>query len=234
MKCLIVDDSPLAIEIIETYLCKIDDIEIIAKCTNPIEALNILTNQTVDLVFLDIQMPNLTGLELVKTLDKLPLFIFTTAYPQYALDGFELNATDYLVKPIPFDRFLKAISRAKELYKLKQKKHIQASPPTRNYIFVKSEYDNVKIAVNTIKYIEGLGGYIRIYTTDSAKPVMTLMNFSEILEKLGNSNFIRVHRSFIVNIEHIDTLQKTKIIIDDKLIPIGETYKKQVLMQLGL
>jgi len=234
MKCLIVDDSPLAIEIIETYLSKIDDIEIIAKCTNPIEALNILTNQPVDLVFLDIQMPNLTGLELVKTLDKLPLFVFTTAYPQYALDGFELNATDYLVKPIPFNRFLKAISKAKELYKLKQKKHIQASVPARNYIFVKSEYDNVKIAVNTIKYIEGLGGYIRIYTTDSAKPVMTLMNFSEILEKLDNPNFIRVHRSFIVNIEHIDTLQKTKIIIDDKVIPVGETYKKEVLKQLGL
>ncbi len=234
MKCIIVDDAPLAIDVIESYLEKIDNVELVAKYTNPIEALNFLTNNIIDLVFLDIQMPNLTGLELVKTLDNIPQFIFTTAYPQYALDGFELNATDYLVKPIPLNRFLKAISRAKELHSLKTQKSSNHSTHQAKYIFVKSEYDNVKIHVDSIKYIEGLGGYLKIHYTESNKPILTLMNFEDIQEKLSNTNFIRVHRSFIINIEQIDTIQKSKIIIGEKRLPIGDTYKNEVFRKLGL
>lgn len=234
MKCIIVDDNPLAIDVIETYLEKVDNIEIVAKCTNPIEALNLLNGQVIDLVFLDIQMPNLTGLELVKTLDHLPQFILTTAYPQYALEGFELNATDYLVKPIPLNRFLKAVSRAKELHQLKSRQGSEFTGQQKNFIFVKSEYDNVKIRIDSITYIEGLGGYLKIHTSETNKPVLTLMNFEDIQKKLSNSNFIRIHRSYIVNLEQIDTVQKTKIVIRDTPLPIGDTYKKEVLSKLGL
>lgn len=235
MNCIIIDDVPLAIEVIESYLEKIDGIHIVAKCTNPLAAIEVLTNQKVDLVFLDIQMPNLTGLELIETLDTIPQFIITTAYPQYALDGFKLNATDYLVKPIPFNRFLTAVSRAKELHKLKSNNSaIVNTQPERKFIFVKVEYENIKINIDSITYIEGLGEYLKIHTSLDAKPILTLMNFKDILSKLSRANFIRTHRSFVVNTHHIASLQKSKIIIGDKRIPISETYKKNVLVSLGL
>lgn len=230
MKCVIIDDEPLAIEIIETYLQKIDNKEIIGKFTNPVKALAFLTNHTVDLVFLDIQMPNLTGIDLVKSIKKLPQFIFTTAYPQYALEGFDLNATDYLVKPIPFPRFLQAVNRAETYHKSRE--NLTQIP--NDFIFVRSEYENVKIAVEEITYIEGLKDYIKIFTENSTKATLTLMSFKEILEKINHPNFLRVHRSFIVNVSQIDSLQKSRIIIGEKYIPIGETYKEKVLESLGI
>jgi DNA-binding LytR/AlgR family response regulator len=185
-------------------------------------------------------MPNLTGIDLVKTVHNIPQFIFTTAYPQYALDAFNLSATDYLVKPIPFHRFLKAVTKAKEKYELehpKQPNITSSSPqetaPTNDFIFVKSEYENIKISVDDIKYIQGLKDYIKIHVKDSNKPVLTLSNFKVIQDKLPNY-FLRVHRSFLVNINYIRALQKTKIIIDDIRIPIGETYKNEVLKRLGI
>ena len=241
MKCVIIDDEPLAIDVIESYINRIGGIEIIAKCTNPLDAISILNKQHVDLVLLDIEMPNLTGIELVKALDNIPQFIFTTAYPQYALDGFNLNATDYLVKPIPFHRFLKAISRAKEKFDLEQgsSKSISSFDSSSNvvkndFIFVKSEYDNVKINIEEIKYLEGLKDYIKIYKVDSNKAILTLSNFKEIQDKLPSNQFIRVHRSYIVNTSFIKSVQKTKIVIDDIRIPIGETFKKEVLKRLGV
>ena len=144
MRCIVVDDEPLAVDLIVAYIERVGSIEIIATTNNPLEAVILLQNHEADLVFLDIEMPNLTGLELVKTVSSLPQFIFTTAYSQYALDGFELNATDYLVKPIPFPRFVKAIAKARELHELKLK---EASPASIDcdFIFVKSEYENIKI-----------------------------------------------------------------------------------------
>lgn len=240
MKCVIIDDEPLAIDVIESYLNQVGNMEIIAKCNNPLEAITILNRHQVDLVFLDIEMPNLTGIDLVKTVENIPQFIFTTAYPQYALDGFNLNATDYLVKPIPFHRFLKAISRAKEKHALENRdsaiipiKEKQETTPVNDFIFVKSEYENIKISVDTIKYIQGLKDYIKIYTNTSEKAILTLSSFKEILEKLPDS-FLRVHRSYIVNINYIKALQKTKIVIEDLRIPIGETYKNDVLKRLGV
>ncbi len=241
MKCVIIDDEPLAVDIIESYLLQIDNMEIVAKCTNPLEAITILNKHQVDLVFLDIEMPNLTGIDLVNIVENIPQFIFTTAYPQYALDGFNLNATDYLVKPIPFHRFLKAVSRAKSNHELESKNRVNvtsAGPlPTKiknNFIFVKSEYENLKINIEDIKYIQGLKDYIKIYVKQSNKAILTLLNFKEILDKLPLDQFMRVHRSFIVNITQIKMLQKTKIVIDDVRIPIGETYKNEVLERLGV
>ncbi|MFC5045618.1 LytR/AlgR family response regulator transcription factor [Aquimarina hainanensis] len=242
MKCVIIDDEPLAIDVIESYLEQIGGVQIVAKCTNPLEAITILNKQQVDLVFLDIEMPNLTGIDLVKTIENIPAFIFTTAYPQYALDGFNLNAVDYLVKPIPFQRFLKAISRAKEKYELHQKaisdttivQSVQAEEGYTNFIFVKSEYENIKINVDDIQYMQGLKDYIKIYIKGTDKPILTLLSFKEILHKLPDHKFIRIHRSYIVNIDKIKALQKTKVLVDTIRIPIGETYKNNVLKQLGI
>ncbi|PKG43767.1 LytR/AlgR family response regulator transcription factor [Psychroflexus sp. MES1-P1E] len=238
MKCVIIDDEPLAVDIIETYVNQIGGIEIVAKCNSPLEAITILNKHQVDVVFLDIEMPNLTGLDLVRTIENMPQFIFTTAYPQHAIEGFDLNATDYLVKPIPFHRFLKTVARAKEKHALEK----TISGPTSSmvqqeavreidFIFVKSEYENIKINIQNITYIEALKDYIKIYQKDDSKALLTLSNFKSILEKLSG-NFMRVHRSYIINIDAIQALQKTRFIIGDKRIPIGETYKEDVLKRL--
>lgn len=242
MKCVIIDDEPLAVDVIESYVKQIAGLEIVAKCTNPLEAITLINRQHVDLVFLDIEMPNLTGIDLVKTLDSIPQFIFTTAYPQYALDGFNLNATDYLVKPIPFHRFLKAVLRAKEKYELEQGSTLRVEKPSteavstveNDFIFVKSEYENIKINTESIKYIQGLKDYIKIYTSESDKAILTLSSFKDILDKLPAKHFIRVHRSYAVNINFIKALQKTKLVIEKVQIPIGETYKDEVLKRLGV
>jgi DNA-binding LytR/AlgR family response regulator len=237
MKCVIIDDEPLAVDVIDTYVNQIEGMEIVAKCNNPLDAITILNKHQVDLVFLDIEMPNLTGLDLVKTVENIPQFIFTTAYPQHALEGFELNATDYLVKPIPFQRFLKAVSRAKEKYTLEQSIATQSNTSSEenniDFIFVKSEYENIKVNVQDIEYIEGLKDYIKIHLKDQAKSLLTLSSFKAILEKLP-SNFIRTHRSYIINIDCIRALQKTKVVINNIRIPIGETYKEEVLKRLGV
>ncbi|MBP0905204.1 LytR/AlgR family response regulator transcription factor [Mariniflexile gromovii] len=242
MKCVIIDDEPLAIDIIESYIKQIGGLEIVVKCTNPLEAITLLNKNKVDLIFLDIEMPNLTGIDLVKALDNMPQFIFTTAYPQYALDGFNLNATDYLVKPIPFHRFLKAVTRAKEKYELENKSvsktdtiiEVPQANTQDNFIFVKSEYENIKINIDTIKYIQGLKDYIKIYTSESDKAILTLSSFKDILDKLPAARFIRVHRSYVVNIDFIKALQKTKVIVDGIQIPIGDTYKDDVVKRFGV
>ena len=241
MRCVIIDDEPLAIDVIENYVNQIGGIEIVAKCNNPLDAIRILNKNLVDLIFLDIEMPNLTGIELVKALGNIPQFIFTTAYPQYALEGFDLNATDYLVKPIPFNRFLKAISRAKEKFELENKTIEKINPIpfkqddiNNDFIFVKSEYDNIKINTCDIMYIQGLKDYIKIIIVNSNKSILTLSSFKDIQEKLATNQFIRVHRSYIVNTSFIKSVQKTKIVIDDIRIPIGETYKDGVFKRLGV
>lgn len=236
MRCVIIDDEPLAVDVIESYINQIGGMEIVAKCNNPLDAITILNKHQVDLIFLDIEMPNLTGLDLVRTVENITQFIFTTAYPQHALDGFELNATDYLVKPIPFQRFLKAVSRAKEKYELEHSIAAQSNTSSENnkndFIFVKSEYENIKVNIQDIKYIEGLKDYIKIHLK-SEKTLLTLSSFKAILEKLP-SNFIRTHRSYIINIDCIRAMQKTNVFINDIRIPIGETFKKVVLKRLGV
>ncbi|TRZ41319.1 DNA-binding response regulator [Robertkochia solimangrovi] len=240
MRCVIIDDEPLAVDVIESYLQHMDDMEIVAKCHNPIEAISILKKNKVDLVFLDIEMPNLTGIDLVNIVEHIPQFIFTTAYPQYALEGFELNATDYLIKPIAFQRFLKAVTRARSLHQKElQSEEISpkpVTPPSFNpFIFVRSEYENIKIETASIQYIQGLKDYIKIFTDTGDKPVLTLSSFKDIMEKLPEDQFLRVHRSYIINIRSIRALQKTKIVLyDGTRIPVGETFKDEVWERLGV
>lgn len=234
MKCIIIDDEPLAVELIEDFVSKISFLELVASCSNGFEATEILEKQEVDLIFTDIEMPNFSGIDVIKSLTNKPMFIFTTAYTHYAIEGFNLNAIDYLVKPIPFHRFLKAATRAHDQFKLKVEKPIEpkVSNTQQQYIFVKSEYENIKIDLDDIKYIESLKDYLKIYT-HLKKPILTLSSLKSFEEKLGNQNFVRVHKSFIVSIKHIYSVQRNRIIIDEKWIPIGLTYKDDFIKKIG-
>ncbi|MDY8136144.1 LytTR family DNA-binding domain-containing protein [Aquimarina sp. 2201CG5-10] len=242
MKCIIIDDEPLALGIVKSYCEDVGTLEIIGTFTNALEAIPLLNAGKVDLVFSDIEMPQINGIDFIKTLDHRPLFIFTTAYSQYALEGFEINAVDYLVKPIPFPRFVKAVNRAKEIYDLKNtsqttetqnNEDIISSNTTSQFIFVKSEYDTVKIQLSDITYVQGLKDYLKIYTIDE-KPILTLMTFKDIQSKLPPEYFIRVHRSYIINIRSIDTIQRSKIVIGDVRIPIGDSYKVEFTKRIGI
>ncbi|NRD20126.1 response regulator transcription factor [Winogradskyella eckloniae] len=243
MKCIIIDDEPLAIDVIESYCQALSSVEVISTFTSAIEALDFINNNSIDLVFSDIEMPNISGIELIKSLEgKVPYFIFTTAYPEYALEGFDLNAVDYLVKPIPFPRFLKAVNRVKEMIKLNDVSTSfnvssaageTSSAIEDDFIFVKSEYENLKIDINGIKHIQGLKDYLKIHS-EASKPILTLMSFKEIQDKLPENKFIRVHRSFIVNVNKITSVQKNRIVIKDERIPIGESYKSMVYSRLNI
>ncbi len=234
MRCLIIDDEPLAVELLEDFVSKISALKLVATCSSAIEASTILQMNEVDLIFSDIEMPDFSGVEFIKSLDVKPLFIFTTAYSHYAVEGFNLNAVDYLVKPIPFHRFLKAVNRAQELFLLKNEE-IKPKTQTLNspsFIFVKSDYENVKLNFDDIKYFEGLKDYIKIFST-SHKPILTLSNFKNIEEKLPNDVFVRVHRSYIVSLKHINSVQRNRILIDGVRIPIGKNYKDEFIRRIG-
>lgn len=233
MKCIIIDDEPLAVELLEDFVSKIAFLEHIASCSNGFDATEIIEKKNIDLIFIDIEMSNFSGIEVIKSLVNRPMFIFTTAYTHYAIEGFNLNAVDYLVKPIPFHRFLKAATRAHNLFKLSQKSKPETSfnLPSPQFIFVKSEYESIKINLDDIKYIESLKDYLKIYT-NQPKPILTLSSLKSFEEKLGDLNFIRVHKSFIVSINHIYSVQRNRIIIDDKWIPIGLTYKDDFMKKI--
>lgn len=228
MNCIIIDDEPLALEILEDFISKAPFLKLVASCSNSFEATSILQSTEVDLILTDIEMPNFSGIEIIKSLEKQPLVIFTTAYSHYAIEGFNLNAVDYLVKPIPFHRFLKAVTRAHDLYKLKKETPIAAktyaNPP--EFIFVKSEYESLKINLKEIRYIESLKDYIKIYTHEE-KPILTLSSLKSFEEKLPKSEFIRIHKSYIIAIKHIYSIQRNRVIINNKWLPIGLNYKEE-------
>ncbi len=226
IKTLIVDDEPLALDIIESYIEKIPDLTLIGRCENAIDANNIIQNQEVDLLFLDIQMPQMTGIELVKSLRNVPKIVFTTAYSEYAIEGFELDAVDYLLKPIAFDRFLKAVNKAKEGLTVK-------SPIAQeeDFFFVKADKKLVKIHFNEILYIEGLKDYV-IIKKNSGR-VITLQTMKSLESKLPSNIFMRVHRSYIMNINQIKAVVGNSIEISEggqtKHIPIGKNYKDDLV-----
>ncbi len=234
MKCVIIDDEPLALGLLESYIEKISFLELVASCSDGFEAMTVLQEQKVDLIFTDIEMPNFSGIDIIKSADyNESMFIFTTAYPHYAIEGFNLNVTDYLVKPIPFHRFLKAVTRAHDMFKLKKEEPVAVvDKEEQQFIFVKSEYENLKINLDDIKYIESLKDYIKIYTNKD-KPILTLSSLKGFEKKLGNSKFIRVHKSYIVSLKHIYSVQRNRIVIGEKWIPIGLNYKDKFLKKIG-
>ncbi len=236
INCIIVDDEPLAQDLIEDYIKKIPFLNLKGKCNSAFEAFDYLRNDKIDLIFLDIHMPNVSGLDFIKSLDTKPMFIFTTAYSEHAIDAFDLNAIDYLVKPIPFDRFLKSANKAVNHYSMihSSSPAINEKPQVENtnktdYFFIKVDYKERKVNFDDILYIEGLKDYIKIHLANSQKPIITHNSLKNIILTLKDHKFVRVHKSFIVSINHIKSITKNRIIVEDRWIPIGDNYKEDFL-----
>ncbi len=229
MKCIILDDEPLAQQIIEDYVAMTPFLKLERKCNSVFDALEVLQKVKIDLIFLDIHLPNVSGIDFISSLENRPLFIFTTAYSEHALEAFDLSAVDYLLKPISFVRFLKATNKAYHLYTTNRNnrhdEQIEAPDAEKEYILVKSDYQSIKIKLCQILYIEGLRDYVKIYTHQEAKPVITLNSLKRMSENLPDDHFLRVHKSFIINTNKIKSLTKNRIIIHDRWIPVGESYK---------
>jgi DNA-binding LytR/AlgR family response regulator len=233
-KCLIVDDEPLAIKVIEAHAGKIPSLQVVATCQNAIDAFDVLMKKQIDLVFLDVEMPGITGLDLLKSLKKAPAIIITTAYRDFAMDAFELDAIDYLLKPIPFDRFFKSISKyyqwqSNEKNELKTSTGEGLNPD--QYIYVRSDRKVLKLPLGRILFIESLKDYVKIYMADEV--VITKEKISRLEEKLPESGFLRTHRSFLASIRHIKAFSAETIEVGKQEIPIGRTYKSAVLSKLG-
>ncbi|NQU84592.1 MAG: response regulator transcription factor [Mariniphaga sp.] len=224
INCIAIDDEPLALKQISDYIGKIPFLELIAQCSNAFQALQVLESSNIDLMFVDINMPDLNGLDFVKSLENKPHVIFTTAYSQYAIEGFKVEAIDYLLKPFSFTEFSKSASKAKKQLELINNQ-IEEIESNNGYLFIKSEYKLVRINLDEIKFIEGMKEYVRIHLAGH-KPVMTLLSLKSLEEKLPSEKFMRVHRSYIVNLEKITTIERFRIIYDDKIvIPVSENYK---------
>ena len=229
IKCAIVDDEPLAVDLLASYVEKIPFLELCGKYNNATDALHGIGEQPVDLLFLDIQMPELNGLELSKMIPESTRIVFTTAFNQYAIDGFRVNALDYLLKPISYADFMEACNKALQWFQLTQQNGQSAvtkveEEPTS--IFVKSEYKLLQINLDDIRYIEGLKDYVKIYTEQSPHPILSLMNMKAIEQMLPASRFIRVHRSFIVQKSKIREIERNRIVFGNVYIPIGDSYKQ--------
>jgi DNA-binding LytR/AlgR family response regulator len=231
IRCIAIDDEKLALELIEDDIRKVPFLELVKTCKSGFEALDVLQNEKIDLLFLDIQMPDISGIQFLKSLTTKPLVIFTTAYEKYALEGFELDVIDYLLKPYSFERFLKAVNKAQEYLtitgKLRLPETAEESSAAGNFFFVKSDYKLVKIEIGEILYIESLKDYVKICT--GGKPILTLSSMKAIEERLPSSDFIRVHRGFIVNIRKIQFIQRNFAVVENKEIPIGENYREAFL-----
>ena len=219
MRCIIVDDEQLARDVLEMYVTNNPDLQLVGICKNAREALNILESQTIDVMFLDIQMPDVSGMNLVKSLENHPLIVFTTAYKDYALEGYEVSAIDYLLKPISPERFDKAVEKVKTIIELQQ----NASNDDEDYMFVRADYQDVKIKFSDIQYVEGLKDYVKIVLPE--KKIITLMNIKGILEKLPKDRFVRVHKSYIVALDKIQSAKGRSLVIADKEVPIGLTFR---------
>jgi DNA-binding LytR/AlgR family response regulator len=235
INCVVADDEQLARGIIEDYIQKVDRLHLLASCSNGAAVYNILKNQPVDLLFLDIQMPQLTGIELLRTLNQPPPVVLTTAYREFALEGYELNVIDYLLKPISFDRFLKAVDKFESI----------RNPGTitpgnspaddidkdrQTFIYIKSDKKMIRILLKDILYVEGLKDYVKIQTTDKA--VITYQTLGSFEQRLPANRFLRVHRSYIISLDHITAYSQTLIEIGKAGIPIGSSYSKEVLTRL--
>ncbi len=233
-KCLVVDDEPLAIKVIESHIVKIPDLAIVSTCNNAVEAFNVLLKNQIDLVFLDVEMPEITGIDLLKSLKKAPAIIFTTAYRDFALDAYEHDAVDYLLKPIAFERFFKSISKYyqwKGNDDLKILGNRKSEQPGNVFIYVRSGRKIVKIFLNDILFIESLKDYVKIHSENEI--IITREKISALEEKLPEDQFIRTHRSFLVAVSNIRAFTSETIEIKKHEIPIGRTYKNSVLSFLG-
>jgi len=229
MKCIVIDDEPMALDLIKSYIAKTPFLESGECFTNPYKAVDYLIHNKIDLVFLDINMPELSGIQLLKSLPFPPQVIFTTAYPEFAAESYEYNAVDYLLKPVRFERFLKAVNKAAGLSKTAndERKEGLDSSGNNEYLYIKSGTRLIKVRPSDILYVEGAGNYMTFYTTD--KKIMSLLTMQEVLDMLSTELFVRIHKSYLISLQHIDAIEKHDVIINGKQIPIGMTYREQFL-----
>jgi DNA-binding LytR/AlgR family response regulator len=226
INCVIVEDEPLARNLLMEYVKKVPSLNLVEACSSPIAALEVLRKNSVDLLFLDVQMPELTGISMLRIMQKKPLVILTTAYSEYALQGYELDVADYLLKPITFERFLRAVDKATQ--RLTPKTQVvperAATTPEPSFVFVKDGTKLVKIVFDDIRYVEGLKDYVTIHT--KTQKIVSLQRLKTLEDQLPADKFVRIHNSFIVAIKAIDVVHKNNVQIGEAMIPIGETYKK--------
>ena len=227
IKCVAIDDEPLAVKKIAGYIGKIPFLELVAECRSASEAMSVLSENDVQLLFIDINMPDISGMDFVKSLANPPYIVFTTAYSEYAVEGFQVEAVDYLLKPISFGNFLKAANKVKNLIDLSSNSQKESLSTTANHLFVKSEYKLIRIELDDIKYIESQHEYIKIHLINS-KPVMTQVSLKSIGEQLPSDRFMQVHRSFIVNLARVSEIERNRIVFNENVyIPVSEQYKEK-------
>lgn len=229
IKCIIVDDEPLAVAQLEKYVERVPFLVNVGSCSSAAEAMEILSTGNVDAMFVDINMPDIDGVQFVRSLARPPLVVFTTAYSEYAIDGFKLDAIDYLLKPIAFESFLKAANKLKLIFGINnsaQPAVEQIDAVANDCLYVKSDYRMLRVPINSIKYIESMSEYVRIFVDDSAKPIVSLLSMKKLEDNLPADAFMRVHRSYLVNLHKVKEVSKMRIVYDgDVYVPIGEMYK---------
>ena len=225
IRCMAIDDEPLALQQIASYISKVPFLELTARCQSAVEARQFLERESVDAVFCDINMPDLNGMDFIKSLTMPPLVVFTTAYAEYAVEGFKVNAVDYLLKPFGLQDFQRAAQRLKERMEPARSNGTAASTPDSDIIFLKTEYRIVKVAVADIRYVEAMSEYLKVYLRNEARPIVTLLSMKKMEERLP-ANFMRIHRSYIINLNDIQEVNKNRIIMDaDTYLPIGDMYR---------
>jgi len=224
LRTIAIDDEPLALKLVTDYISKTPFLELVGAFDNPLDAVDFLSDQDADLIFVDIQMPDLSGIEFTRSLQAEHKIIFTTAYEKYALEGFKLNAVDYLLKPFSYEEFLKAAGKAYKIAEL-EAKNLPSVETNSQFLFLKSEYKIRRINFNDILYIEGLKDYVKVYTSAEDKPVLSLNSIKSLESKLPPEKFMRVHRSFLVNLDKIETIDRSRIVFGKIYIPVSDQYK---------
>lgn len=233
INCIAIDDEPLALELLEDNISKLPYLKLVGSYDSALDAMKAIQEQKVDLIFLDIQMPGLTGLQFIQSLTVKPMIILVTAYEKYALEGFNLEVTDYLVKPVSLERFMKACNKAKELYDLKNTLPGVINKIQPDYFFVNVEYSLVKVTIDDIVYIEGLKDYIKIHLHSSQKPIVTRMAMKTIEEQLPDEKFIRIHKSYIVSVAFITAIRKTSLFLNTIELPVSDNYRDAIAAITG-
>jgi two-component system LytT family response regulator len=231
LRCIAIDDEELALELLVDNVSKVPFLQLVAACNNPLEALRIMQQEQVDLVFIDIQMPGLNGLQFIQSSPQQCMFILITAYEKYALEGYNLNVVDYLLKPVELNRFIQACNKANELYQLKQKPKQESVQ--QDYFFVNVEYSLHKVEKADITWIESLKDYIKIHLKSSSKPVITRMSLKAVEEQLPAQQFVRIHKSFIVAVPAITSIRKSSVFIQDAELPISDNFRDKLFALIG-
>jgi DNA-binding LytR/AlgR family response regulator len=226
IRTIAIDDEPLALQLVSSYIEKTPGLKLEGKFVNPIEASEYIEKNPVDLIFLDIQMPDLNGIEFTRLLEKGPKVIFTTAYEKYALEGYKLEVVDYLLKPFSYEEFISAVTKARKLLKLEEK-DLPVIEANNQFLFLKSDYKIRRINFNDILYIEGLKDYVKVYISNVPRPVLSLSSLKQLESKLPPDKFMRVHRSFIVNLDKVETIERSRIVFGKEYIPVSDQYREK-------